>query len=164
MTLRVDGGGNTVVRGEICDVGSSANELNPGKPASKRELTTREKIILLESSKLNGNVYPPWTAPKVSDFNTAPYVDVQELSLSDIQLEVFAGWRRAGDLLKTLQTECDRIPASFAVEKTDLVQDVTTDCSVVASLCAANARANARSVRFKGDVLPYHVQLVFHNS
>lgn len=164
MTLRVDDGGKKVVRGELYDVGSSGNEPNAGKPLAKREPTTREKIILLESSKLNGNVCPPWTAPKVSDFNTAPFVDVQELSLSDIQLEVFAGWRRAGDLLMTLQTERDQIPASSAGERADLVQDVTTDCSVVASLCAANARANARSVRVKGDVLPYHVQSILYNS
>lgn len=31
-----------------------------------RAFTTREKIILLEGSKLHGFVFPPWTAPPIS--------------------------------------------------------------------------------------------------
>lgn len=30
------------------------------EPVSKRKLTTREEIILLESAKLNGFLFPPW--------------------------------------------------------------------------------------------------------
>ena len=38
-------------------------------PLSTRTLSTREKIILLEGSKLYGAVFPPWnTAPCVTDF------------------------------------------------------------------------------------------------
>ena len=33
------------------------------KPEVRRALTTREKIILLEGSKLHGFVFPPWTSP-----------------------------------------------------------------------------------------------------
>lgn len=33
------------------------------KSEVKRALTTREKIILLEGSKLHGFVFPPWTSP-----------------------------------------------------------------------------------------------------
>lgn len=44
-----------------------ANELK--EPISERELTTREKIILLEASKLHGSRFPPWTSsPMLSDF------------------------------------------------------------------------------------------------
>lgn len=32
-------------------------------PEVRRALTTREKIILLEGSKLHGFVFPPWTSP-----------------------------------------------------------------------------------------------------
>lgn len=32
-------------------------------PESNRELTKREQIILLEGSKLNGFIFPPWKAP-----------------------------------------------------------------------------------------------------
>lgn len=36
------------------------------EPMSERELTTREKIILLEVSKLHGSLFPPWTSPPLS--------------------------------------------------------------------------------------------------
>ena len=39
------------------------------EPFSKRELNTREKIILLEGSKLHGSVFLPWTtAPEPAEF------------------------------------------------------------------------------------------------
>lgn len=49
------------------------------EPTSKRDLTTREKIILLEGSKLHDLVFPPWkAAPEPSEFDLpvgeAPYV------------------------------------------------------------------------------------------
>lgn len=36
------------------------------EPMSERELTTREKIILLAVSKLHGSRFPPWTSPPLS--------------------------------------------------------------------------------------------------
>lgn len=67
--------------------------------------------------------------------------DPTELELSDAQREIFAGWKRPHEtsteppelLEDLLMTSSDGI---------DLVQDITTDCSVVASLCAATARAS----------------------
>ena len=41
-----------------------ANE--PKETISERKLTTREKIILLEASKLHGSRFPPWTSPPMS--------------------------------------------------------------------------------------------------
>lgn len=38
-----------------------ANKLK--EPISERELTIREKIILLEASKLHSARFPPWTSP-----------------------------------------------------------------------------------------------------
>ena len=38
-------------------------------------------------------------------------------------------------------------PQMIASEKVDLVQDMTTDCSVVASLCAGTARAERGHAR-----------------
>ena len=46
---------------------SSTNVLR--EPVSKRDLTTREKILLLEGSKLHGSVFPPWkAAPEPAEF------------------------------------------------------------------------------------------------
>ena len=33
------------------------------EPISSRQLSTREQIIILEGSRLNGFVYPPWNGP-----------------------------------------------------------------------------------------------------
>lgn len=39
------------------------------EPTPKRDLTTREKIVLLEGSKLHGQIFPPWTtSPNQSEF------------------------------------------------------------------------------------------------
>jgi hypothetical protein len=35
-------------------------------PASKRKLTTREEIIILEGAKLNGFIFPPWKSSPLS--------------------------------------------------------------------------------------------------
>lgn len=50
---------------------TKANKLK--EPISERELTTPEKIILLEASKLHGSRFPPWKSPPVAlDFEQLP--------------------------------------------------------------------------------------------
>lgn len=72
--------------------------------------------------------------------------DATDLELSQAQREVFAGWRRPqgtfGGPPDSLEPNIDPDGSSMmAVNDIDLVQDITTDCSVVASLCAGTARA-----------------------
>ncbi|CAP91406.1 Calpain-like protease palB/RIM13 [Penicillium chrysogenum] len=117
-------------------------------PASTRKLTTREEIIILEGAKLNGYIFPPWSrAPPQDEFvyKGQLFTDTPDLHLSECQREIFAGWKRPHDLLQTMNTAkqpYDIInPAMSASGETDLVQDVLTDCSVVASLCATTARS-----------------------
>lgn len=62
--------------------------------------------------------------------------DEPDLHLSQVQREVFAGWTRQAELLSDNAVH----PVMSVSGKTDLVQDVLTDCSVVASLCATMAR------------------------
>ena len=108
----------------------------PEACSGKRGLTTREKIILLEASKLNGHVFPPWQAsPGPKDFDVPPLKDVQNMSLSKQQNMVFDGWRRAFSI-----GGHHHAPVMIPSKSIDLVQDITTDCSIVASLCAASAR------------------------
>lgn len=46
------------------------------EPATRRELTTREKIILLENSRLHGCIFPPWkTPPDPSEFAVKDFQD-----------------------------------------------------------------------------------------
>jgi len=66
-----------------------------------------------------------------------------DLELSEAQREIFAGWKRPKDTFGRLEgrdTNDGQVTMS-GVDNLDLVQDITTDCSVVASLCAGTARA-----------------------
>ena len=116
-------------------------------PISTRKLATREEIILLESAKLNGFIFPPWTSPpKLEEFQPSDgetlFLDEPDLHLSSLQQDIFAGWKRPHELLSMGVEDVDHAPtpAISISEKTDLVQDVLTDCSVVASLCATTSR------------------------
>jgi hypothetical protein len=72
---------------------------------------------------------------------TASYVgrETPDLTLSSNQQNVFAGWKRPHELLASLSSTAT--PTMVGSGVVDLVQDITTDCSVVASLCAATSRA-----------------------
>ena len=67
--------------------------------------------------------------------------DTTDLELSDAQREIFAGWRRPHEKFSE-SSELDEDLLMATVDGFDLVQDITTDCSVVASLCAGTARAS----------------------
>ncbi|KAJ0421861.1 hypothetical protein BJY00DRAFT_281217 [Aspergillus carlsbadensis] len=116
--------------------------------ASARKLTTREEIIILEGAKLNGFIFPPWkTDPAVGEFEKTVdgdglFTDKPDLHLSFLQRDIFAGWKRPHELLAddTDETRVPLAPVMANAGKTDLVQDVLTDCSVVASLCATTSR------------------------
>ena len=130
-------------------------------PLPTRPLSRREQIIVLESSKLHGSRFPPWQeTPGINEFKLGAdqtmftYVDNSVLPdyrsgmnpahhnrdddahfrLSRTQLAVFHGWKRPEEILGS------STPTMNVTQKVDLVQDVTSDCSVVASLCASSAR------------------------
>lgn len=49
------------------------NPIKLQEPRSTRNLSTREQIILLESSKVHGFVFPPWReGPSDSEFGLVP--------------------------------------------------------------------------------------------
>ncbi|TVY47314.1 Calpain-like protease [Lachnellula occidentalis] len=111
-------------------------------PLSGRQISRREEVILLEGSKLHGFKFPPWiNKPDSSLFDNDPdetsfYTDSADLMLSDAQKAIFAGWKRPHESFGTLTDE----GITISTDEIDLVQDITTDCSVVASLCAGTAR------------------------
>ncbi|RAK91706.1 calpain-like protease PalBory [Aspergillus costaricaensis CBS 115574] len=118
-------------------------------PKSTRKLTTREEIVLLESAKLNGFIFPPWkNAPGPEDFEKGVegiFTDKPDLHLSKQQRRILAGWERPSELLSKhangIHGLKSRMPVMSVSGTTDLVQDMLTDCSVVASLCAATSRS-----------------------
>lgn len=121
-------------------------------PPQTRQIPTNEKNILLRSSRLHGNVFPPWDSePDPKEFTGDPFSDASEFSLSAVQLGVFAGWKRPQEILgqdnRSINGQSNSFTISFTHRRRetialkpqhdyDLVQDITTDCSVVASLCA----------------------------
>ncbi|KAF6836067.1 palb protein [Colletotrichum plurivorum] len=104
-----------------------------------RQIPSAERTILLRSSRLHGNIFPPWQSnPSDSIFVLSDggqiFSDPAEYTMSARQEAILDGWKRP----------VDQRPREYADEdlmvskgECDLVQDVTTDCSVVASLCAA---------------------------
>lgn len=58
-------------------------------PTSKRKLTTREEIIVLEGAKLNGFIFPPWERPPALVEFEQPFTYVRnECCLHDYVLSV----------------------------------------------------------------------------
>jgi calpain-7 len=83
--------------------------------------------------------------------------DSADLKLSGAQREIFAGWRRPHGSSGSYNHGHGGDEASMiARDDIDLVQDITTDCSVVASLCAGTARAR----KGHGKVLSCHLQVI----
>ncbi|KAJ4159268.1 uncharacterized protein LMH87_008175 [Akanthomyces muscarius] len=97
--------------------------------------------ILRQSSLLHGNEFPPWEKdPSDAEFQHQSgqqlFTDETRFSLSPIQTENFASWQRPQDLSHLLD-DGDLYALMRPSQSCNLVQDVTTDCSVVASLSAA---------------------------
>lgn len=84
--------------------------------------------------------------------------DTSELRLSSSQLEVFDGWKRPEGVFSQPSIEVkdgdnELGPTMTSHAKVDLVQDITTDCSVVASLCAGTARAERGHAKVRQSVV-----------
>ncbi|RMZ87784.1 hypothetical protein DV736_g4984, partial [Chaetothyriales sp. CBS 134916] len=138
-----------------------------GHPVSARKLTTREQIIILEGSKLNGFVFKPWNKLPVKDEfelhdGQLLFSDSPALSLSDAQREVFGGWQRPKDALTLLNIDANGqdLPTepimAVGQGKVDLIQDLTSDCSVVASLCSGSACTERGLVKiYDSCIYPY---------
>ena len=134
------------------------------EPQSGRLLSTREKIIVLEGSRLNGCVFAPWSSdPGSSDFAVesphSRYIDDTHFILSHSQAESLDDWRSPEEILGKLLRRS--LVLKGQTQKTlDLVQDITTDCSVVASLCAITSRtARGHQDLFAGVLYPWDREL-----
>ncbi|KAI1355677.1 PALB protein [Xylaria sp. FL0043] len=109
-------------------------------PRQVRPIPTSEKSILYRNSRLHGNTFPPWESdPDPTFFHGDIYSDPCSFTLSPRQKAILAGWKRPIEILKQrpkLYMDSGN-RAAEATDDYDLVQDITTDCSVVASLCAS---------------------------
>ncbi|KAL7929469.1 hypothetical protein V8C35DRAFT_325054 [Trichoderma chlorosporum] len=97
--------------------------------------------ILRGASRLHGSYYPPWGEdPSDAQFelgaNLKPFADDTVFPLSETQVANFSAWRRPHELFGPFSAGEDDILMTQGT-RFDLAQDITTDCSVVASLSAA---------------------------
>lgn len=97
------------------------------------ERLKRDQDILNESSHLHGVTFPPWNSDPEDAGFSEHYTDETVFPLSEQQLTVFDGWKRPRELFPG-ENESNFMRMK---QDCDLVQDLTTDCSVVASLCAS---------------------------
>ncbi|KAF3087137.1 cysteine protease [Orbilia oligospora] len=125
---------------------SMAQKVIKKAPVSQRELSKSEQIIQLSSSKLAPHSFWPWEdkrCPKYTDFVPTPgeetFTDsTGPLALSVQQQKNFDRWYRPRELWTgTENMILEREGEDLAA---DLSQDIISDCSVVASLCAAFTR------------------------
>ncbi|RGP69737.1 hypothetical protein FLONG3_7689 [Fusarium longipes] len=119
---------------------------------------TQTPGILLRTSRLHGNLFPPWSnEPSSKDFELLPgeepFTDNATFTLSPRQAATFGGWKRPRDLHPEMGPYDDVLMNSS--RGCDLVQDVTTDCSVVASLCAAMRILTGRNSVLSSILYPF---------
>lgn len=78
--------------------------------------------------------------------------DETEFALSTQQQAIFNGWKRPAEILRGDAVDLEEVPLiTDNIDDIDLVQDVTTDCSVVASLCAAIAQVERGCCKVKAE-------------
>ncbi|KAL7918510.1 hypothetical protein ACQKWADRAFT_323725 [Trichoderma austrokoningii] len=118
-----------------------AEELKAQLPASSPSPVKNGLGLLQGASRLHGNFYPPWSDDPVSaEFelgpDSKPFIDDTVFSLSEDQVANFLAWHRPHELFGPFSVGQDDNLMTRST-RLDLVQDITTDCSVVASLSAA---------------------------
>lgn len=118
-----------------------AEQLKAQAPASSPSPVKNGPGLLQGASRLHGNFYPPWSEdPPGAEFQLGPdlkpFIDATVFPLSEDQVANFLAWHRPHELFGPFSADQDD---SLMTQSTrlDLVQDITTDCSVVASLSAA---------------------------
>ncbi|TWU74752.1 cysteine protease [Metarhizium rileyi] len=121
--------------------------------------------ILQLGSRLHGNEFPIWKEePELGEFELLPgqdlFTDDTNFSLSANQAENFAAWVRPDKLFK-LSEQNDRTACVDAMmqvsDHSNLMQDITTDCSVVASLSAAFKVLTGKNAVLSSILHPYDV-------
>lgn len=106
------------------------------KPAVRDRVSLEEQDMVLKGSeKINGQLYRPWTS------SAADEVDMRLLNLqpplNPAQESIFLRWISISDLYPNSILYKPGLP-----DPTDIVQDVVTDCSLIASFAVSTNHAN----------------------
>ncbi|KAK2612949.1 cysteine protease [Conoideocrella luteorostrata] len=130
------------LKAQIAETGPPGLPLSAGPPLHM----SKAAHILIQASILHGNEFPPWDGdPLIDEFESSTagnngFIDNTKFTLSAAQINNFAAWVKPAQLFKPIETNDIKSFEDKMMQisdNSDLVQDVTTDCSVVASLSAA---------------------------
>ncbi|KAH9462212.1 hypothetical protein Pst134EB_006128 [Puccinia striiformis f. sp. tritici] len=110
---------------------SSRPQLSLRAPIRDRTSPEEQDIVLQRSQKINGIAFPPWSpsdsTPAKGTSYKAQMAAIQP-ALSPVQKETFLEWRSINKTDTILQ-----LYNHDALDPTDIVQDVVTDCSLIAA-------------------------------
>lgn len=145
----------------------STPNVNPNSVQRGRKIPTAENILLYRSSRFYGGPYPPWDEAVQLEPNAVhrapPGILESGFNLAPAQLEILHGWKRPDKALPPphflVSGQTDGPPTMKPDSRTDFVQDITTDCSVVASMCACMAREDKGfPTLLSGIIYPFDAQ------
>ncbi|KAK9247509.1 hypothetical protein V1506DRAFT_532121 [Lipomyces tetrasporus] len=113
---------------------STASSVKDSGILSELRFSTKEQAVLLRSSKVNGIAFPPWSSADTDHAECdGLFTDPAGfLSLSSSQTQLFSAWKRPAEIWGSEFT-------LLGNGGSELIQDVLSDCSVIASLCSAIA-------------------------
>ncbi|UNI19703.1 cysteine protease, variant 2 [Purpureocillium takamizusanense] len=139
-----------------------AEKLKARIAANAQPALPPQPTILRLASRLHGNEFPPWQSrPADDEFSLSPgatqFRDDAAFPLSATQAENFAGWKRPAEAfrLDLAHETVDESTLMQLPDRCDLVQDITTDCSVVASLSAATKVLVGKHAVLASIINPY---------
>ncbi|RUP49175.1 hypothetical protein BC936DRAFT_143130 [Jimgerdemannia flammicorona] len=119
----------------ITSVASSASVVSGAGIADAPRYTAQEKNLLTTTSKVNGRLYLPWDELDLKEkfSSPEPFMDLDgALPLSDKQKSKFGAWKRPSQIMNNPKM-------IHQISSSNIVQDIVTDCSFVASLCVSAA-------------------------
>jgi calpain-7 len=132
-------------------------------PTSSRELSTKEKIIILKGTKFGGAKYAEGSREPTSEYfdQIPPTIctsHFSQLRVSDAQRQHFKDYVRpelAFPPPGVLSKEEHPKPSMIPTQRPDLIQDIGSDCSVVASISAIMTNTESGQQRLRSIFRPY---------
>ncbi|OAV99768.1 hypothetical protein PTTG_11706 [Puccinia triticina 1-1 BBBD Race 1] len=110
---------------------SSRPQLSLRAPVRDRTSSEEQDAVLQRSQKINGLSFPPWPpshSNQMKDPSHQSQLASVQPALSPVQQQAFLEWRSIKEANPDLQ-----VYKADALDPTDIVQDVVTDCSLIAA-------------------------------
>ncbi|KAA1094687.1 cysteine protease [Puccinia graminis f. sp. tritici] len=110
---------------------SSRPQLSLRAPVRDRTSSEEQDVVLQRSQKINGLSFHPWSPSHLNPVNDPSHpsqlASIQP-ALSPAQKQAFLEWKSMKEANPSLE-----VYKSDALDPTDIVQDIVTDCSLIAA-------------------------------